>query len=66
LGGIQAVSSLLVITAPTGGSAGVMPAVVYALVEGPRKVPMDKIREGLLAGLAVGYLCKLAQNLTLC
>ena len=35
-----------------------MPAVVYALVEGPRKVPMDKIREGLLAGLAVGYLCK--------
>ena len=48
----------LVITAPTGGSAGVMPAVVYALVEGPRKAPMDKIREGLLAGLAVGYLCK--------
>jgi L-serine dehydratase len=48
----------LVITAPTGGSAGVMPAVVYALVEGPRKVPMDKIREGLLAGLAIGYLCK--------
>jgi L-serine dehydratase len=48
----------LVITAPTGGSAGVMPAVVYALVEGPRKVPMDKIREGLLAGAAIGYLCK--------
>ena len=48
----------LVITAPTGGSAGVMPAVVYALAEGPRKVPMDKIREGLLAGLAIGYLCK--------
>jgi len=48
----------LVITAPTGGSAGVMPAVVYALVESRRKVPMEKIREGLLAGLAVGYLCK--------
>jgi L-serine dehydratase len=48
----------LVITAPTGGSAGVMPAVVYALVEGPRKVPMNKIREGLLAGAAIGYLCK--------
>ena len=48
----------LVITAPTGGSAGVMPAVVYALVESKRKVPMEKIREGLLAGLAVGYLCK--------
>jgi len=48
----------LVITAPTGGSAGVMPAVVYALAEGPRKIPREKIREGLLAGLAVGYLCK--------
>jgi L-serine dehydratase len=48
----------LVITAPTGGSAGVMPAVVYALVNSKRQVPMDKLREGLLAGLAVGYLCK--------
>ena len=48
----------LVITAPTGGSAGVMPAVVYALTQSPRAVSMDKIREGLLAGLAVGYLCK--------
>src|SRR6476660_6576333 len=28
----------LVITAPTGGSAGVMPAVVYALVESKRKL----------------------------
>ena len=48
----------LVITAPTSGSAGVMPAVVYALVNSKRQVPMGKIREGLLAGLAVGYLCK--------
>ncbi len=48
----------LVITAPTGGSAGVMPAVVYAMVESQRKVPMDKIRKGLLAGAAIGYLCK--------
>ena len=48
----------LVITAPTGGSAGVMPAVVFALVNGKKTVPMEKIREGLLAGLAVGYLCK--------
>ena len=48
----------LVITAPTSGSAGVMPAVVYALVNSKRRVPMEKIREGLLAGLAVGYLCK--------
>jgi L-serine dehydratase len=48
----------LVITAPTGGSAGVMPAIVYALVEGPRKVSTEKIRQGLLAGAAIGYLCK--------
>jgi L-serine dehydratase len=48
----------LVITAPTGGSAGVMPSIVYALVEGKRKVPMEKVREGLLAGAAIGYLCK--------
>src|SRR6186713_822700 len=48
----------LVITAPTGGSAGVMPAVVYALVESKRKLPMEKVREGLLAGAAIGYLCK--------
>jgi L-serine dehydratase len=48
----------LVITAPTGGSAGVMPAVVYALTESQRKVPLEKIRHGLLAGAAVGYLCK--------
>jgi L-serine dehydratase len=48
----------LVITAPTGGSAGVMPAIVYALVNSERKLSMEKAREGLLAGAAVGYLCK--------
>jgi L-serine dehydratase len=48
----------LVITAPTGGSAGVMPAIVYGLVEGPRQLPTEKVREGLLAGAAIGYLCK--------
>jgi L-serine dehydratase len=48
----------LVITAPTGGSAGVMPSIVYALVEGKRKVPTEKLRAGLLAGAAIGYLCK--------
>src|ERR1700754_930401 len=47
----------LVITAPTGGSAGVMPALVYGLIEG-RKVPLDKVRMGMLAAAAVGYLCK--------
>src|SRR5262249_15999176 len=48
----------LVITAPTGGSAGVMPAIVYALGEGGRKLPREKVRDGLLAAAAIGYLCK--------
>ena len=48
----------LVVTAPTGGSAGVMPAIVYALGEGGRKLPQGKIRDGFLAAAAVGYLCK--------
>ena len=48
----------LVVTAPTGGSAGVMPALVYAVGEGGRKLPQDKIRNGFLAAAAVGYLCK--------
>ena len=47
----------LVITAPTGGSAGVMPALVYGLVE-VRKLDLQKVREGMLAAAAVGYLCK--------
>ena len=47
----------LVITAPTGGSAGVMPSLVYGLVE-VRKIDMQKVREGMLAAAAVGYLCK--------
>ena len=47
----------LVITAPTGGSAGVMPALVYALIE-ERKVDRQKIRNGMLTAAAVGYLCK--------
>jgi len=47
----------LVITAPTGGSAGVMPSLVYGLLE-VRKVDPQKVREGMLAAAAVGYLCK--------
>jgi L-serine dehydratase len=47
----------LVITAPTGGSAGVMPSLVYGLLE-VRKVPRQKVQDGMLAALAVGYLCK--------
>jgi L-serine dehydratase len=48
----------LVVTAPTGGSAGVMPALVYAVGEGGRNLSQDKIRNGFLAAAAVGYLCK--------
>jgi L-serine dehydratase len=48
----------LVVTAPTGGSAGVMPALVYVLGEGGRKLPQEKIRNGFLAAAAIGYLCK--------
>jgi L-serine dehydratase len=47
----------LVITAPTGGSAGVMPSLVYALME-VRKVDRQKVRDGMLAAAAIGYLCK--------
>jgi len=48
----------LVVTAPTGGSAGVLPSLVYGLGEGGRKLPQQKIREGMLAAAAIGYLCK--------
>ena len=48
----------LVITAPTGGSAGVMPAVIHSLGAGGAKLPAAKLREALLAGSTVGYLCK--------
>src|ERR1700746_360050 len=48
----------LVITAPTGGSAGVMPAIVYGLTQTTRALPQEKVRQGLLGGAAIGYLCK--------
>ena len=48
----------LVVTAPTGGSAGVLPAIVFALGEGGRKLPPEKLRHGFLAAAAIGYLCK--------
>jgi L-serine dehydratase len=48
----------LVVTAPTGGSAGVLPALVYGLGEGGRKLSTDQIRKGMLAAAAIGYLCK--------
>jgi L-serine dehydratase len=48
----------LVVTAPTGGSAGVMPALVYSVGEGGRHLSQQKIRDGMLAGAVIGYLCK--------
>jgi L-serine dehydratase len=48
----------LVVTAPTGGSAGVMPALVYVVGEGGRNLPKEKIRNGMLSAAAIGYLCK--------
>ncbi len=48
----------LVITAPTGGSAGVMPAIVYGLTQTTRALSQEKVRQGLLGGAAIGYLCK--------
>ena len=48
----------LVVTAPTGGSAGVLPALVYGMGEGGRKLSQDQIRKGMLAAAAIGYLCK--------
>jgi L-serine dehydratase len=36
----------------------VLPAIVYGLGEGGRKLPPEKIREGMLAAAAIGYLCK--------
>ena len=46
----------IIVTAPTGGSAGILPAVVKSMQD--LKVPTQKIREGLLAAAAIGYLCK--------
>jgi L-serine dehydratase len=46
----------IIVTAPTGGSAGILPAVLTSLRD--LKVPQQKIRDGLLAGAAIGYLCK--------
>jgi L-serine dehydratase len=46
----------IIVTAPTGGSAGIIPAVLKSLRD--LKVPVEKIREGFLAAAAIGYICK--------
>jgi L-serine dehydratase len=46
----------IIVTAPTGGSAGILPAVLKSLRD--LNTPVQKIREGFLAAAAIGYLCK--------
>ena len=46
----------LVITAPTGGSAGVMPAIVYGLTQTKRALPQEKVRK----------VCSAAPPLAIC
>jgi L-serine dehydratase len=46
----------IIVTAPTAGSAGIIPAVLKSLRD--LKISPDKIREGFLAAAAIGYLCK--------
>jgi L-serine dehydratase len=46
----------IIVTAPTAGSAGIIPAVLKSLRD--LNTPVGKIREGFLAAAAIGYLCK--------
>jgi L-serine dehydratase len=46
----------IIVTAPTAGSAGIIPAIVKSLND--LNTPQEKIREGFLAAAAIGYLCK--------
>ena len=46
----------IIVTAPTAGSAGIIPAVVKSLND--LKTAQQKIRDGFLAAAAIGYLCK--------
>ncbi len=46
-----------VVTAPTSGACGVIPGLIYWLRH-DGKQPVEKLREGLLAAAAVGFLVK--------
>ncbi len=46
----------IIVTAPTAGSAGIIPAVLKSLRD--KNISTQKIREGFLAAAAIGYLCK--------
>ena len=47
----------IVVTAPTSGSAGVIPAVVYALEE-DLGISRELVRQGMLASAALGFIAK--------
>ncbi len=49
---------LVVTAARLGARQASLPALVYALGEGGRKLPQAKLRDGFLAAAAIGYLCK--------
>jgi L-serine dehydratase len=46
----------IIVTAPTVGSAGIIPAVVRSLRD--LNTPTKNIQDGFLAAAAIGYLCK--------
>lgn len=46
----------IIVTAPTAGSAGIIPAIVKSLHD--LNTPPQNIRDGFLAAAAIGYLCK--------
>jgi len=46
----------IIVTAPTAGSAGIIPAVLKSLRD--LNISREKIHEGFLAAAAIGYLCK--------
>jgi L-serine dehydratase len=46
----------IIVTAPTAGSAGIIPAIVKSLHD--LNTPTQNIRDGFLAAAAIGYLCK--------
>jgi L-serine dehydratase len=47
----------VVVTAPTSGSSGVIPSLLYVL-HNHMKLPREAVRQGLLAAAAVGFLVK--------
>ncbi|WP_432735149.1 L-serine ammonia-lyase [Maridesulfovibrio sp. FT414] len=47
----------IVVTAPTSGSAGVIPAVVYALEE-DLGISREMVRQGMLVAAALGFIAK--------